>query len=89
LQNDLFIEIVKNHISKHKLDFSNFTVEKKLNYIENSIKNEVKFRNFLKGIIIGLFTLDEFNTYNQNSSRLNKRMMDMLIERIQSQIQLL
>lgn len=89
LQNDLFIEVLKNQINKHKNDFYNFPVEKKLAYIEHLIKNDIKFRNCLKGIIIGVFTIDEYRDYIKDSSSLNKRMMNMLIERIKNQIQLL
>lgn len=88
LQNDLFIEVFKNHISKHKNDFYLYSVEKKLQFIENTIQKDIKFRNALKGIVIGLFTLDEYATYIQNSSSLNKRMMNILIERLKSQVQL-
>ena len=49
---------------------------------------DIKFRNALKGMIIGLFTIDEYAKYINNSSSLNKRMMGMLIERLKSQIQL-
>ncbi|WP_333694864.1 glyoxalase [Flavobacterium sp.] len=88
LQNDLFIEVFKNYISKHKSDFYSFSVEKKLQFIENSIQKDIKFRNSLKGIVIGLFTLEEYALYITNSSNLNKRMMNMLIERLKSQVQL-
>lgn len=88
LQNDLFLEVVKNQINKHKTDFYNFPIEKKLAYIDHIIKNDEKFRNSLKGIIIGLFTVIEYKDYILNSSSLNKRMMNMLIERIKNQIQL-
>jgi hypothetical protein len=43
----------------------------------------------LKGVIIGLFTVEEYSIYIKNSSNLNKRMMTLLIERYRSQIQLL
>lgn len=88
LQNDLFIDVFKNYVSKYKNDFYNYSVEKKLAYIENSIHKDIKFRNSLKGIVIGLFTTSEYNTYIQNSSSLNKRMMNMLIERLKNQVQL-
>jgi len=88
LQNDLFIDVFKNYISKYKNDFYSYSVEKKLAYIENSIHKDIKFRNSLKGIVIGLFTVTEYNTYIQNSSSLNKRMMNMLIERLKNQVQL-
>ncbi|MBL0012543.1 MAG: glyoxalase [Flavobacterium sp.] len=88
LQNDLFVAVFSNHISKHKNDFYSLTVDKKLQFIENAIQKDIKFRNALKGMVIGLFTLDEYALYIQNSSSLNKRMMNMLMERLKSQVQL-
>jgi hypothetical protein len=88
LQNDLFIASFLNYISKYKRDFYTKTVENKLAVIENAIQKDIKFRNALKGMIIGLFTTDEYTVYIQNSSSLNKRMMNLLIERLKSQVQL-
>lgn len=88
LQNDIYLEVFKNYISKSKLDFSNFSIEKKMQFIENSIQKDINFQNILKGISIGLFTLEEYLIYSKNSSNLNKRLMSMLIERLKSQIQL-
>jgi len=88
LQNDLFVDVVKNYISKSKTDFYNFKVEKKMQFIEHSIQRDIKFRNSLKGMVIALFTTDEYSRYIQNSSDLNKRMMSMLIERLKNQVQL-
>lgn len=88
LQNDLFVLSFKNYVSKNKIDFKTNTIEKKLMIIENAIQKDIKFRNALKGMIIGLFTIDEYSTYIKNSSNLNKRMMGMLIERLKSQVQL-
>lgn len=88
LQNDLFIASFHNYISKYKRDFYSLSVEKKLATIENAIQKDIKFRNALKGMIIALFTVDEYSQYIQNSSSLNKRMMNMLIERLKNQVQL-
>ena len=44
-------------------------------YIENAIHKDMKFRNSLKGMIIGQFTVEEYDRYIENSSALNKRMM--------------
>lgn len=88
LQNDLFIASFTNHLIKNKIDFNTHSVEKKLIIIENGIQKDIKFRNALKGMVIGLFTADEYAVYIKNSSNLNKRMMTMLIERLKSQVQL-
>lgn len=88
LQNDLFIVSFINYLSKNKIDFNIHSIEKKMAMIENAIQKDIKFRNALKGMVIGLFTIEEYNRYIQNSSSLNKRMMGMLIERLKSQVQL-
>lgn len=87
-QNDLFIEVFRNYATKQKSVFFTLNPEKKMNYIENVIQKDIKFRNSLKGIVIGMFTISEYQEYIVNSSNLNKRMMNLLIERIKSQIQL-
>jgi len=89
LQNDLFVEVFKNYIQKHKNAFYGFSIEKKMAFIENAIQRDIKFRNSLKGIMIGQFTTDEYRIYIENSSALNKRMMNIVKERMLGNIQLL
>lgn len=89
LQNDLLLEVFRNYVQKHKNVFYEMSVEKRLGYIENAIQKDIKFRNSLKGMIIGQFTIKEYRFYITNSSALNKRMMNLVKERIQSNIQLL
>ena len=88
LQNDLLIEVFKNYIEKYKNVFSELSLPKQMDYIENTIHKDMKFRNSIKGMIIGQFTIEEYAIYIQNSSALNKRMMTLVKERFISQIQL-
>ncbi len=89
LQDNLLVAVFKNYITKHKNAFYDLSLEKRLNYIENAIQKDIKFRNSMKGMIIGQFTIAEYETYILNSSALNKRMMNIVKERLQSHIQLL
>lgn len=89
LQNDLFIESFINYVNKNKKDFYGMTTEKQLTFIDTAIHKDIKFRNALKGMVIAFFTIEEFREYIQNSSNLNKRMMNILIERLKDQVQLL
>ena len=89
LQNDLFIQVFINYAVKQKNVFFGHTPEKKMTYIEHVIHRDMKFRNFLKGMIVAFFTLEEYAEYIQISSNLNKRMMNMLIERLKSQLQII
>ena len=88
LQNELLIEVFKNYMAKHKNVFYGLSLPKQLDYIENAVHKDMKFRNSVKGMIIGQFTVEEYAIYIENSSALNKRMMNLVIERILSQIQL-
>ncbi|WP_310991964.1 glyoxalase [Aequorivita marina] len=86
LQHNLLLAAFKNYIKKHKDVFYDLNVAKKMDYIENSIHKDMKFRNSLKGMIIGQFTTEEYNVYTQNSSDLNKRMMDIVKERLKDNL---
>lgn len=88
LQNPLLIEVFKNYISTHKGTFYTLSLEKKIQYIESAVQKDSTFRNSLKGIILGQFTVKEYKQYTPNATQLNKRMMTMLIERLKSQLQL-
>lgn len=87
-QNALLIAAFGNYIAKHKNTFYDLSLQKRMGYIENAIQKDIKFRNSLKGMIIGQFTVEEYETYIKNSSALNKRMMNMVVERLINQIQL-
>ena len=88
LQNPLFLAVFQNYIEKRKGVFYDLGSEKKLAYIENSLIKDQKFRNSIKGMVLGQFTLEEYSRYSHNSSALNKRMMNMVIERLKDQVQL-
>jgi NDP-sugar pyrophosphorylase family protein len=89
LQNPLLLATFVNYATKHKGVFFDIPTDKQLAYIENAVHKDQKFRNALKGMIIGQFTVEEYNIYTQNSSQLNKRMMSLVITRLQDKLQLL
>lgn len=81
-QSELLIAAFKNYIKKHKGFYYTLPTHKKIDYIENAIQKDIKFRNALKGMVIGAFTVAEYKHYISNSSALNKRMMHIVIERL-------
>ncbi|MUU77135.1 glyoxalase [Winogradskyella endarachnes] len=88
LQHDLIIAVFKNYIRKHKNVFYSLSLEDQLKYISNAIQKDIKFRNSLKGMVIGQFTVDEYELYIKNSSALNKRLTNIIKERLIHSIQL-
>ncbi len=89
LQNPLLLAAFINYANKHKGVFHELSLDKRLQYIETAVCKDQKFRNSLKGMLIGQFTIDEYQHYISNSSKLNKRMMNLVIARLQDQMQLL
>ncbi|QFZ55832.1 glyoxalase [Oceanihabitans sp. IOP_32] len=87
-QNELIIEVFKNYVVKYKSVFYDLSLQKRQDYIENLVQKDMKFRNSVKGMIIGLFTVEEYLIYIENSSALNRRMMNMIKERLLSNMQL-
>ncbi|MGB0982018.1 MAG: glyoxalase [Winogradskyella sp.] len=87
LQHNLLIAVFKNYIALRKNVFYNLTLEKQLAYIDNAITKDIKFRNSVKGLIMGQFTVEEYARYTTNASAINKRIMSIIKERLVSNIQ--
>ena len=88
-QNNLLIELFLSYATKNKNVFFTLSHEKKCIYIDKVTIADTAFRNQLIGVIVGLFSVEEYLEYTKNSSNLNKRIINMLIERWKSQLQLL
>ena len=52
----------------------------------NSIRKDLKFKNLLVGVITGHFTLEEWTTFTENEGELTKRMTNLLVQRLMSQV---
>ena len=89
LQNELILQLFINYLSQNKIHFHDLSLDMKMNTIEKAIAKDSQLQNTYKGLIIAFFTLEEYHLYSTISSGLNKRIRSMLIERIQSQLQLL
>lgn len=86
LQNELLLTLFQQYFAQQKNVFYTLSAENKKMYVKDIFLKDKKFLTFLKGVIIGLFSVEELGIYAENSSELNKRMMTMLQERIQSQL---
>ena len=86
LQHDLIFQIIKNHFRITKFKFENLSVEKKKQFIENTLLKDVALQNELKGIIIGFFTKEEFDAYSKSTNNVNKRIFGIIKERIMSNL---
>lgn len=82
LQNDIILALVSKHLAKFIIDKSK---EESTKIIETRLAEQV-IKQQLIGITIGLFTLEELEFYIQNQSSLNKRISQLIVQRVCSQI---
>ena len=84
-QNKLFVNLFLNYCKAHKINFTMLSNEQKENYIEHTLQKDVKHKALFLGTVVGLFTLEEFQTYSAYQKHFNKRIIQMLIVRLKTE----
>lgn len=82
LQNSLLLAYFSNKTAAAQLPVES---KERLLFIENIIRKDAVLRNQLIGLVLGMFTEEEFAFYQQHASSLNKRIAQLMIKRIQDQ----
>ncbi len=72
----------KNYLQYKMKVFFDVSEEKRLVYIQTIFQKNIPYKNQLRGMVIGHFTLEEFEIYNKLESEANKRILDIVKERI-------
>jgi len=84
MQHNLLLAFFHNHLQRKKIKFTELNPLKKNAVIETVFKNDTQFKTELRGLIIGHFTIEEYNEYQPLSSEFNKRIINIIKERLQS-----
>jgi hypothetical protein len=84
IQHDLLILVFHSCLIKNKILFEKLSESEKESTLNQLFQKDLAFRNQSLGIIIGLFTLDEYHSYEENSGDYTKRITTMLKQRILS-----
>ena len=85
-QNDLILQIFIDYANQYKGVFFKLSDHEKLSYIQQALSTNQRLRSLILGTIVGLFAVEDFGYYKLNSSALNKRIITMTIQRLQSQL---
>ena len=88
-QNDLLLQIFIDYANQYKGIFFKLSNQEKLTYIQQALSTNQRLRSLILGTIVGLFAVEDFGYYKLNSSALNKRIITMTIQRLQSQLEYL
>lgn len=86
MQHDLLIASFNTYKAKRKIDFSSLTDQKKRSKTKAVFLKDINYKNFTLGFIIGAFSLEEFSYYSLNASELNKRIIQIVIQRVQDSL---
>lgn len=87
LQNEIYLMLFQDYAGSKIPDFNSLTTDKKINFIEQSLRKDHALRNIFIGMTIGMFTADEMKTYIPDKNVFNKRIITMLTERLKSQME--
>jgi len=84
-QNMVFVILFKSYIQKFRISFVSLNEEQQKECIVKAVGQNQLFKNTLIGVVLALFTEDELQIYCRNKSLINKRISNMLIQRLQDQ----
>jgi hypothetical protein len=84
LQHDLILACFAHYLTQKKVKLDELNDAEKANLTRKLFKTDSRLRNELRGLITGLFTLEEYKEYLGLSSALNKRISTMIHQRIDS-----
>ncbi len=82
MQHELFIAFVKSEILKKKNKYYQIKAEEKEAYLTQLLFRNTKNADLLRGMVLGHFTVTEYEYYSQNEKAVNKRITSMLSKRI-------
>jgi hypothetical protein len=81
-QHDLLILIFDTHLRRKQVKLASFSAEKQVTLVEEIFIYDRLFINELKGVVVALFTSDEYLKYNSSLSEINKRLIQIIKTRV-------
>ncbi len=85
-QHELLIVIFNDYLLSKKIDLESFSDEIRMDKVDVIFKKDKELVSQLKSVIIGFFTSKECEIYFTMKSEINKRMIQIVRERIISVI---
>ncbi|MDG2153137.1 MAG: glyoxalase [Crocinitomicaceae bacterium] len=82
MQHDLLILRVKSYFSSKKVIFHLMDTSKRTKAIESAFQNDPALKKEIQGMIIGQLTQDEFKLYLSWERSVNKRIVQMVRNRM-------
>ena len=84
LQHNLLLSYFEHYMKQNKVNLKELNSEEKKTLTHQFFKTDNRLKIEMRGLIIGLLTLDELEEYLKLSPNLNKRINNMIEQRINS-----
>lgn len=81
-QHDLILSLVKSHSHFNDLIRSKGPRTDFQRRVQQFVAKQIELKNQLIGCVLGNFTLEELTEYRKNSNEHNKRIIQMIVQRV-------
>lgn len=88
-QNSIVLAQFRKYLQKFKPAFNAYNQSAQKNYIEDVLKRDPRIKNSLIASVVSVMTLREYEFYCENKVEVNKRIVTLLIKRLQDHLQML
>jgi len=85
-QNVIILKMFSAYLAKFKLTLEGKSIKDQESVIVHAMKTNKELKSFYHGLMASMMTAEEFDTYSDNRSELNKRITALLTQRIVSQM---
>ena len=82
MEHDILILRVQSYFLSKKVVFHMMDKKKRINAIESAFQNDNPFKKEIQGMILGQLTIEEFKTYLKSERSMNKRIIQMVRNRM-------
>ena len=86
MQNNFLVVFFEDYLKNRKIEFYILKYEDQENKINTILTKDINFKNILIGSIIGHFDENEIEIYLKSTSELNKRIIQIVKQRLQDNL---
>ncbi|MGY6562321.1 MAG: glyoxalase [Luteibaculaceae bacterium] len=88
-QNPLILSLMKHYVHQHNKTFNALNLENQRKYVRHVLKKDYALAKSMCYMVIALYTTEELEFHLEHSADITKRINEMIIERVSSQIEFL
>ena len=86
-QHELLVAAFRAYINKRHGFFFQLSAKDRVEWIKHSLQKDQSLRNTLTGMVLGHFSLEEWDSFQANEAEHSRRLIQMLIQRLQSAVE--